>query len=138
MQQERAVILIDGRNFYFKLRDLKLHQLLTFHFSSFAHSLIGKGALMRPSYFVRKVRTDGSENANTMKADQQRLFAHLIQQRSRYLLPCILCYAYFTSVRKVIAKERARTDQSTGKVSERKDSVVTSPIQYYYSSTPSQ
>ena len=41
MQQERALILIDGSNFYFKLRDLKLHQLLTFDFTSFSYSLIG-------------------------------------------------------------------------------------------------
>ncbi len=41
MQHKRASILIDGSNLYFKLRYLKLHQLLTFDFSSFAQSLIG-------------------------------------------------------------------------------------------------
>jgi hypothetical protein len=46
MAQERAIVLIDGSNFYFKLRDLKLHQLLTFDFSSFASSLIGKNRLV--------------------------------------------------------------------------------------------
>ncbi len=28
MQPERAIILVDGSNFYFKLRDLKLHHLI--------------------------------------------------------------------------------------------------------------
>jgi len=59
MAQERAIVLIDGSNFYFKLRDLKLHQLLTFDFSSFASSLIGKNRLVSASYYVGKVRTDG-------------------------------------------------------------------------------
>ena len=50
MKQERAIILIDGSNFYFKLRDLKLHQLVDFDFTSFAHSLIERNRLISATY----------------------------------------------------------------------------------------
>jgi len=35
MPDKRCVIFIDGSNFYFKLKDLKLHNLLNFDFGKF-------------------------------------------------------------------------------------------------------
>jgi uncharacterized LabA/DUF88 family protein len=90
MKQERAIVLIDGSNFYFKLRDLKLHQLLTFDFSSFARSLIGKNRLVFATYYVGKVRTDGTEKTKKMLANQQRLFAHLRKHTFTYSLGYLL------------------------------------------------
>lgn len=77
MQQERAIILIDGSNFYFKLLDLQLHNLLTFDFSRFAQSLVGKRTLIKATYYIGKVRTDGTKKTANMHANQQRLFDHL-------------------------------------------------------------
>src|SRR5437868_13324697 len=52
MQYERAIIRVDGSNFYFKLRDLKLHQLLTFNFSDFAKAITGSRRLVSATYYV--------------------------------------------------------------------------------------
>ena len=90
MNQERAMVLIDGSNFYFKLRDLKLHRLLTFNFSRFAAALIGENRLVTATYYVGKVRTDGTEQARSMQADQQRLFAHLRSHKFSYSLGYLL------------------------------------------------
>src|SRR5712692_1611558 len=90
MQHERAIILIDGSNFYFKLRDLKLHQLLTFDFSRFAQSLIGNRTITKATYYIGKVRTDGTEKTSKMLADQQRLFAYLKNHKFTYSLGYLL------------------------------------------------
>lgn len=90
MQKERAIVLLDGSNFYFKLRDLKLHRLLDFHFSNFAQTLIGQRQLMKAGYYIGKVRTDGTITGQMMHADQQRLFAHLKKHGFFYSLGYLL------------------------------------------------
>ena len=39
---ERCFVLIDGSNFYFKLKDLQLHNLLNFDLGGFTKMLVGK------------------------------------------------------------------------------------------------
>ncbi len=90
MQSERAIVLIDGSNFYFKLKDLKLHDLLAFDFSRFAHALVGDRKLVKTVYYVGKVRTDGTLKAKIMHADQQRLFSHLRKHGFFYSLGYLL------------------------------------------------
>lgn len=90
MQQERAIILIDGSNFYFKLLDLQLHNLLTFDFSRFAQSLVGKRTLIKATYYIGKVRTDGAKKTANMHANQQRLFDHLKKHQFTYSLGYLL------------------------------------------------
>src|SRR5713101_4793 len=90
MTQERALILVDGSNFYFKLRDLKLHQLLTFDFSSFADSLIGKNRLVSAIYYVGKVRTDGTEKTQQQFNKQRKLLARLKKHQFTYSLGYLL------------------------------------------------
>ncbi len=90
MPPERASILIDGSNFYFKLRDLNLHQLLTFNFSQFATSLIGKRALVQASYYVGAVRTDGTAKTQQLFNHQRQLFAHLRKHQYTYSLGYLL------------------------------------------------
>ncbi len=78
---QRAIILIDGSNFYFKLRDLKLHQLLHFDFTQFTASLVGSSRIVQTVYYVGKVRTDRTTKTAQMHANQQRLFAHLTKTK---------------------------------------------------------
>lgn len=85
-KKRKCIILIDGSNFYFKLKDLKLHNLLSFDFTTFAAKLVGKDALVSTTYYVGKVRTGKSKKAKKMQADQQRLFAHLKKNKIRYSL----------------------------------------------------
>ena len=84
MKRERCIILIDGSNFYFKLRDLKLHHLLTFDFTGFTRLLAGKREIRGSTYFVGEVRTDGTEHAQKLYNNQQKLIAHLKKHRVRY------------------------------------------------------
>src|SRR5438445_5738668 len=90
MQQERAIVLIDGSNFYFKLRDLQLSKLITFDFSRFAQFLIGDRTLVQATYYVGRLETDGTEKAARMHANQQRLFAHLKKHKVTYSLGYLL------------------------------------------------
>ena len=83
MKPERAIILIDGSNFYFKLRDLGLHKL-DFHFSDFVKLLAGKRKLLESTYFVGEVRTDGTAHTQKLYNNQQRLIARLKNHGVRY------------------------------------------------------
>lgn len=89
MKQERCIILIDGSNFYFKLKDLQLSNLLDFDFSAFARFLYRERTIVKTVYYIGKVRTDGSSKAKRMLADQQRLLAHLRKQQfTTHLATC--------------------------------------------------
>jgi uncharacterized LabA/DUF88 family protein len=90
MQKKRAIILIDGSNFYFKLRDFQLHQLLAFDFSQFCTFLAKDQQVIRVTYYVGAVRSDRTEKTKRMQADQQRLFAHLRKHGLTYSLGYLL------------------------------------------------
>lgn len=79
-----CIILIDGSNFYFKLKDLKLHNLLDFDFSGFAKMLCGKDSAVSVTYYVGKIRTDGTEKTKKLFDDQQRLLGHLKKHKVKY------------------------------------------------------
>ena len=61
MDKKRCIVLIDGSNFYFKLKDLELHNLLSLDFSQFLLHLSKKYDLVSATYYIGKVKTDGSE-----------------------------------------------------------------------------
>lgn len=87
MKAKRCIVLIDGSNFYFKLKDLGLHHLLDFDFSGFAKMLAGeKHEVKQAVYYVGKVRTDGTEKTQTLFNSQRKLLAHLKQHGYSYSL----------------------------------------------------
>ncbi|MFH1561647.1 MAG: NYN domain-containing protein [Patescibacteria group bacterium] len=90
MNQRRCLVLIDGSNFYFKLKNLELHNLLEFNFSGFAKALAGKNKIIRSTYHIGAVRADGTKKANKMHADQQKLFFHLKKHGFQYSLGYLL------------------------------------------------
>lgn len=90
MPEKRCVILIDGSNFYFKLKDLKLHNLLNFDFSNFALKLAKKDKIVRATYYIGKVRTDGTKRGSKIHANQQKLFAYLRKHNFNYSLGYLL------------------------------------------------
>ncbi len=91
MSPERCIILIDRSDF--KLKDLQLNNLLTFDFSAFGQSLSTGATIQRATYYVGKVRTDGSDRSKRMQADQQRLFTHLTKHSYKYSLGYLLKYS---------------------------------------------
>jgi len=90
MAKQKCIVLIDGSNFYFKLKELKLHGLLNFDFSGFIKMLARNRIIVKSTYYVGKIRTNGSIKAEKMLADQQKLFAHLKKNNIRYSLGYLL------------------------------------------------
>lgn len=87
MKAKRCIILIDGSNFYFKLKDLKLHDLLRFDFSGFAKMLAGEEYQVKQTiYYVGKIRTDGTEKTQSLFNSQRKLLAHLKKHGHSYSL----------------------------------------------------
>lgn len=84
------MILIDGSNFYFKLKDLQLHNLLNFNFSNFGKLIAGKNKIVQSTYFIGKIRTDGTKKTKQLFDNQQKLFGHLKKHNYRYSLGYLL------------------------------------------------
>lgn len=83
-------ILIDGSNFYFKLKDLNLHNLLSFNFSTFAQFLSKDRQITKAVYYIGAVKTDGTEKTKKLHNSQQKLFEHLRKHKVRYSLGYLL------------------------------------------------
>lgn len=82
--KERVVALIDGSNFYYKLKDLKLNNLLKFNFGSFVNLLVGNGSLIESCYYVGRIKQDGTKKTEKLFSNQQRLIASLKKHKVRY------------------------------------------------------
>src|SRR5919202_2742726 len=81
----RGFVFIDGSNFYFKLKQLsaglgRKPALLDFDFRRFASWLVATDELCGVRYYIGAVKQDGSEKAQRLYADQQRLFRKLQRQ----------------------------------------------------------
>lgn len=90
MRQKKCFILIDGSNFYFKLKGLHLHYLLNFNFSLFAKKLSAKYKLKQSNYYIGKIRTDGSKKTQELFNNQRKLFSHLKKHNITYSLGYLL------------------------------------------------
>lgn len=87
MASTKCILLIDGSNFFFKLKDLKLHNLLDFDFSGFAKMLTGENKeLIAATYYVGKIRTDGTERTQRLFDNQQKLIGYLKEHKYKYSL----------------------------------------------------
>jgi uncharacterized LabA/DUF88 family protein len=83
---KKAIILIDGSNFYFKLKDLKLYGLTSFDFAKFSQELTKKHQLVWTKYYVGRVRTDETEKVQKLFDQQRKLLAHLQKNGFQYSL----------------------------------------------------
>lgn len=72
MSKKRCIILIDGSNFYFKLKDLNLQNLLSFDFTKFATKLADGYQIIHATYYIGKVRTDGTEHTQRLFNNQRK------------------------------------------------------------------
>jgi len=83
----RCTVFIDGSNFYFKLKELGFRNLLEFDFSGFVKMLAGKkGSLVKATYYVGKIRTDGTKKTQQLFRSQRKLLAHLKKHKITYSL----------------------------------------------------
>lgn len=90
MAKQKCIVFIDGSNFYFKLKDLGLHQLLDFDFTGFSKMLISENELVSSTYYVGKIRTDGTDKTKKLFDDQQKLLGHLKKHNYKYSLGYLL------------------------------------------------
>jgi len=90
MKQKRCLILIDGSNFYFKLKDLGLGRLLDLDFTKLTENIAKKRKIVDKIYYIGKITTDGTKKSNIMLANQQKLFAHLRKHNVKYSLGYLL------------------------------------------------
>lgn len=88
--QQRVAVLIDGSNFYFKLKDLKLHKQLQFDFTKFLNFLAGRDKLVSCTYYIGKIRTDGTKRTQELFDLQRKLLAHLQKHKVNYSLGYLL------------------------------------------------
>jgi len=88
MKKERVLILIDGSNFYFKLKDLELHNLLKLNFVKLAGFLAKSNKIIEARYYIGKVRQDGTQKSKKLFDSQQKLLGLLKKSHYRY------CFGY--------------------------------------------
>lgn len=88
----KAVVFIDGNNFYFRLKDVVSAQaarvsLLDFQYQKFAQNLVAPNELVEIRYYIGALkRQKGNEKSEQMYADQQKLLAKLQNQKVRIVL----------------------------------------------------
>lgn len=75
---KRVVILVDGSNFYHKLKELKIKDKLSFDYGKFGKWLAGGRKVVSFQYYIGAVREkEGDEKSRQLLKDQHRLFSAL-------------------------------------------------------------
>lgn len=87
---KKCIVLIDGSNFYFKLKGIKLHYLLDFNFSQMLKKLVGTYKIAFCKYYIGKIRTDGTKKTQQLFDNQRKLLAHLRSNKINYSLGYLL------------------------------------------------
>lgn len=75
--KECVAILLDGSNFYHYIKELELKQLLEFDYGKLTKYLARDRVLISSTYYIGRVRTDGSRKSQTLRSNQQRLTSSL-------------------------------------------------------------
>lgn len=86
----KCIILIDGSNFYFKLKDLGLQNLLSFDFSQFIRLIARTNTVVSSCYFVGRVRQDQTDKTERLFNNQQKLLGALKKHNISYQLGYLL------------------------------------------------
>ncbi len=82
--KQRCIILIDGSNFYFKLKDLKLHNLLAFDFTKFVHLISRSNEIVSACYYIGRIRQDNTSKTQKLFDAQQKLLGRLRNHKVSY------------------------------------------------------
>ncbi len=71
---ERVFIIVDGNNFYHRLKELKLTHLLQFDYEKFSRFLAGERSLASRRYYIGAVREErGNRRSRELMIGQQKL-----------------------------------------------------------------
>lgn len=82
--KQKCIIFIDGSNFYFKLKDLELHNLLSFNFGAFIELLVRSCRVISACYYVGRIKQDGSVKTEKLFNAQQKLIGRLKKYNISY------------------------------------------------------
>jgi len=89
-KRKRAIIIIDGSNFHFKLKDLQVQNILKIDLSGFLTKISEKFQLIKTTYYIGKIRTSNNSKTKKLHSHQQKLFAHLKKHNVQYSLGYLL------------------------------------------------
>lgn len=77
-EKEKVVILIDGNNFYHRLKELKFTNLLSFNYEKLSDFLIRQRSLASKSYYIGAVREEqGNLKSKELMRGQRKLTGKL-------------------------------------------------------------
>ncbi|MDO8462729.1 MAG: NYN domain-containing protein [bacterium] len=77
-KQERIAVLIDGSNFYYKLKSLEVKNKRKFDFRGLTAWLARERSVISQRYYVGVIRAkEGDERGQQLRKRQQQLFSHL-------------------------------------------------------------
>lgn len=78
MKQERVFIVIDGSNFYHRLKESKPENLLSFDYKGFSEFLGAKRDVVSKRYYIGAVREErGNRKSKQLMRNQRRLVGKL-------------------------------------------------------------
>ncbi len=83
------MILIDGSNFYFKLKKFAINQS-TFSFGTIVSEIAETYDILRTTYYIGRIRTDGSIKSQRMFDAQRKLLQELKRSGIQYSLGYLL------------------------------------------------
>ncbi|MEK7075846.1 MAG: NYN domain-containing protein [Patescibacteria group bacterium] len=90
----RAIVFIDGNNFYNKLKELcgneKRYRLSDFDYAAFSKRLVKDDELVEVRYYLGALKRQGDDKTEKMYADQQRFFAKLQKLNVKIILGQII------------------------------------------------
>jgi uncharacterized LabA/DUF88 family protein len=76
--EERVFIIIDGSNFYHRLKEIKLKNLLRFDYRKFSKFLAGKRKIALKRYYIGAIRTkEGEPKSFELWKNQRKLIGQL-------------------------------------------------------------
>jgi len=76
--KERVFIVIDGNNFYHRLKELKLVNLLSFDYEKFAGFLVSRRVLVSKTYYIGAIREERDNlKSKELMIGQQKLIGKL-------------------------------------------------------------
>ncbi len=78
MSKQKSVVIIDGSNFYYKLKELKLRRLSSFNYTKFCLFISKNTQLIQKYYCIGKIRAKQNDvKARRMMAKQQSFITRL-------------------------------------------------------------
>jgi uncharacterized LabA/DUF88 family protein len=74
---ERVFLIIDGNNFYHRLKELELRNLLNFDYEKFTQFLVSKRKLVLKKYYIGAVREEPNPKSRELMKNQRILLGKL-------------------------------------------------------------